>query len=122
MPQVLFLVFLILVITTAFIVMQRSIRSQERLMKPKNDFINNMTHELKTPVATVSVAIEALKNFKALDNPELTGEYPDIAQSKLNRVPLMTDRILGTSLFEKRIMIFSTEQIDLDAMIRPWHR
>ncbi len=87
-------------------------------MKLKNDFINNITHELKTPVATVSVAIEALKNFKALDNPELTGEYLEIAQNELNRLSLMTDKILSTSSFEKGTMTFSTEQIDLDAMIR----
>jgi two-component system phosphate regulon sensor histidine kinase PhoR len=118
MPQILFSVFLTLVIASAFIVMQQSIRSQERLMKLKNDFINNITHELKTPVATVSVAIEALKNFKALDNPELTGEYLDIAQNELNRLTLMTDKILSTSSFEKGTMTFSPEQIDLDAMIR----
>ncbi|MGD9558027.1 MAG: sensor histidine kinase, partial [Mangrovibacterium sp.] len=118
MPQILFSVFLTLLIASAFIVMQRSIRSQERLMKLKNDFINNITHELKTPVATVSVAIEALKNFKALDNPELTDEYLEIAQNELNRLSLMTDKILSTSSFEKGTMTFNPEQIDLDAMIR----
>ncbi|MEL7586564.1 MAG: HAMP domain-containing sensor histidine kinase [Prolixibacteraceae bacterium] len=118
MPQILFSVFLTLVITSAFIVMQRSIRSQEKLMKVKNDFINNVTHELKTPVATVSVAIEALKNFRALDNPELTGEYLDIAQNELNRLTLMTDKILSTSLFEKGTMTFSPDQIDFDNLIR----
>lgn len=118
MPQILFSLFLTLVIASAFIVMQRNLRSQERLMKLKNDFINNITHELKTPVATVSVAIEALKNFKALDNPELTGEYLDIAQNELNRLTLMTDKILSTSSFEKGTMTFSPEQIDLDTLIR----
>ena len=118
MPQILFSVFLTLVITSAFIVMQRSIRSQERLMKLKDDFINNVTHELKTPVATVSVAIEALKNFKALDNPELTGEYLDIAQNELNRLTLMTDKMLSISLFEKGNVTFSPEQIDLGEMVQ----
>ncbi|MDZ7650696.1 MAG: histidine kinase dimerization/phospho-acceptor domain-containing protein [Cytophagales bacterium] len=41
-------------------------------MELKNDFISNITHELKTPVTTVGVALEALKNFKGLDNPTLT--------------------------------------------------
>jgi len=118
MPQILFSVFLTLVIASAFIVMQRSIRSQERLMKLKDDFINNVTHELKTPVATVSVAIEALKSFKALDDPELTGEYLAIAQNELNRLTLMTDKILSTSLFEKGNMTFSPERIDLEEMIQ----
>ncbi len=118
MPQILFSLLLTLVIATAFILMYRSIRSQQKLMEIKNDFISNITHELKTPVATVSVAIEALKNFRALDNPELTREYLDIAQNELNRLTLMTDKILKTSFFERGEMDFHTEKVDLEKMIR----
>jgi signal transduction histidine kinase len=118
MPQILFSVLLTMIIAAAFFLMLRSIRSQEKLMKLKNDFINNMTHELKTPVATVSVAIEALKNFRALDNPELTREYLDIAQNELNRLTLMTDKILNTSLFEKGTMAFSPEKVDPDLIVQ----
>ncbi|MBL0306427.1 MAG: hypothetical protein IPQ25_10425 [Chitinophagaceae bacterium] len=41
--------------------------------------MSNITHELKTPIATVGVAIEALKNFNAIDNPQRTREYLDIS-------------------------------------------
>ncbi|MGV8094361.1 MAG: sensor histidine kinase [Mangrovibacterium sp.] len=118
MPQILFSVLLTLIIATAFFLMHKSLRSQERLMKLKNDFINNITHELKTPVATVSVAIEALQNFSALDNPELTREYLTIARNELNRLTLMTDKILSTSLFERGTMSFSPEKIDLDRTVQ----
>jgi len=80
-PQILFSVFLTLLTTAAFVIMYRSILSQQRLMELKNDFISNITHELKTPITTVGVAIEAIKDFKAINNPTLTSEYLDIAQS-----------------------------------------
>lgn len=117
MPQILFSVLLTLIITMAFVLMYRSIRSQEKLMEIKNDFINNITHELKTPLTTVSVAIEALKNFRALDNPALTHEYLDIAQNELNRLTLMTDKILKTSVFEKGVMDFNPEKVNLDRTV-----
>ncbi|NJM26511.1 MAG: HAMP domain-containing histidine kinase [Bacteroidia bacterium] len=116
-PQIFFSLFLTSIITIAFIVMYRNIRSQQKLMEIKNDFIRNVTHELKTPVATVSVAIEALKNFHAMDKPELTREYLDIAQNELNRLALMTDKILKTSIFETGKVEVKKELFDLDQII-----
>ncbi len=113
LPQFLFCFFLSLVTITAFYIMHKSIRSQEKLMQIKNEFISNITHELKTPVATVSVALEALKNFDVLNKPEQTKEYLDIAQSELNRLTLMTDKILKTALFEEKDLSFEKEQLDL---------
>jgi len=114
-PQILFSVFLTMLTATAFLVMYRNLTAQQRLMDAKNDFINNVTHELKTPVATVSVAIEALRNFHAIDNPKLTEEYLDIAQHELNRLSLMTDKILKTAVFETSGVSYRAEIIDLDA-------
>jgi len=117
LPQILFSVLLTLIIAMAFLLMYRSMRSQQKLVMFKNDFINNMSHELKTPVATVSVAIEALKNFRALDNPERTHEYLEIAQNELNRLTIMTDKILKTSAFENGEMNFKPEKLNLDGII-----
>ena len=99
-PQILFSALLTVIVLTSFIVIYRSLRSQQRLNDLKNDFISNVTHELKTPVATVSVALEALKDFHALDDPERTKEYLGIAQNELSRLSLMTDKILKASAFE----------------------
>lgn len=116
-PQILFSVFLTLITSAAFILLYRSIRSQQRLMELKNDFISNMTHELKTPIATVSVALEALKSFKGIDNPKLTAEYLDIAQHELNRLTLLTDKVLKTTLFENQGVEFQPEPVDLERII-----
>lgn len=112
-PHILFSFFLTLITLVSFVVMYRSLRTQQRLMELKNDFISNVTHELKTPVSTVSVALEALKNFHGLDNPALTKEYLEIAQSELNRLTLMTDKILKAAVFETKGIVIQKEKVDL---------
>jgi two-component system, OmpR family, phosphate regulon sensor histidine kinase PhoR len=117
-PQIFFSLFLTVMILFAFLTMYLNMRSQQRLMELKNDFISNVTHELKTPVATVSVALEALKNFQARSNPKLAAEYLDIAQGELNRLTLMTDKILRTAIFENRGVEFKPEPINLDETVQ----
>jgi two-component system phosphate regulon sensor histidine kinase PhoR len=112
-PQILFSLVLTLITSAAFWMMYRSMKSQQRLMELKNDFISNITHELKTPVTTVSVALEALKNFKGLENPQTTREYLDIAQSELNRLTLLTDKVLKTAVFDNHGVDIDNEPVDL---------
>lgn len=116
-PQILFSIFLTTLTLGAFWIMYRSIRSQQRLGELKNDFISNMTHELKTPITTVGVAIEALRDFKGIENRELTKEYLEIAQNELNRLALLTDKILKTSLFDSKGVDFQPEPVQLDLVI-----
>ncbi len=117
MPQIFFSIFLSTLTIGAFIVMYKSIRAQQRLAELKNDFISNMTHELKTPVTTVGVAIEALKNFNGIENKALTEEYLTIAQNELNRLSLLTDKILKTAIFENKGVDFQPETVQLDQLI-----
>lgn len=112
-PQITFSVALTLLTLAAFFMMYRSMRSQQKLMDMKNDFISNITHELKTPVTTVSVALEALRNFKGLENPQTTREYLDIAQGELNRLTILTDKVLKTAVWDKGTVNFENEQVDL---------
>lgn len=116
-PQILFSLFLTLLTTAAFVIMYRSIRAQQRLMELKNDFISNITHELKTPITTVGVAIEALKDFKAINNPTLTNEYLNIAQNELNRLSILTDKILKTAIFENKGIEFKPEPIEMNNLV-----
>jgi signal transduction histidine kinase len=112
-PQILFSFVLTAITSLAFIFMYRNIRSQQRLMEIKNDFISNITHELKTPITTVSVALEALRNFNGLNNPQRTEEYLNIAQSELNRLTILTDKILKTAIFENKGVNFEPETVDM---------
>jgi len=116
-PEILFSIFLTMLTIAAFATMYRSIRSQQKLMDLKNDFISNITHELKTPITTVGVAIEAIKDFKAINNPTLTNEYLNIAQNELSRLSILTDKILKTAIFENKGIEFRPEPIQLDRLI-----
>lgn len=117
-PQVLFSVFLISITALAFWLVYKSLRQQQRLTALKNDFISNITHELKTPIATVSVAIEALRNFNALQNPQLTKEYLDISQNELNRLTILVDKVLRMSVFEQKEPELQLEPVNMEALVQ----
>jgi two-component system, OmpR family, phosphate regulon sensor histidine kinase PhoR len=95
----------------SFVFIYRSLLAQKKLTDIKNEFIGNITHELKTPIATVSVAIEAMKNFNALQNPERTKEYLNIAGLELNRLSLLVDKVLRLSMFEMKYEWFDLKDL-----------
>jgi len=113
MLPILFSVFLVGVTIFSFVVLYKSLIKQRRLAELKNEFIGNITHELKTPIATVGVAIEALKNFNAMLDPERTREYLDISSHELQRLGLLVDKVLKLSMFEKREFELQYETFDL---------
>ena len=115
--QILVSAFLIGLTIFSFVLMFRNLRRQRRLTRLKNDFISNITHELKTPIATVSVAIEALRNFNALHDPKRTEEYLDISASELQRLSLLVDKVLKLSMFEKQQIELNGEPFDLKELV-----
>ncbi len=100
----------------SFLLLYRNLIRQQKLTQQKNDFISNITHELKTPIATVSVAIEALKNFNALQDPARTKEYLDISANEMQRLGLLVDKVLKLSLYENKEIALQKEPFDLDAL------
>jgi len=118
-PQIGFSIIITCLILLSFIVVLRNLRAQQRLLEQKNDFIGNMTHELKTPVATVGVALEAMKNFDVLKNPEKAHEYIDMARHELDRLSMMADKILKTSVFDYETEIRNNKSmVDLGKIIK----
>ena len=99
---ILFSLFLIGITLLSFTLLYRNLLRQRRLADIKNEFISNITHELKTPIATVSVAIEALRTFNANIDPQRTKEYLDISANELQRLSLLVDKVLKLSMFEKK--------------------
>ena len=114
MWQPILISFLLVGITVAsFLLMYRNLIRQQKLTQFKNDFISNITHELKTPIATVSVAIEALKNFNALQDPQRTREYLDISGHEMQRLGLLVDKVLKLSLYENKEISLNKEPFNL---------
>ena len=117
-PEILFSVFLFAIISLAFYVVYQSLQKQRKLTQLKNDFVSNVTHELKTPITTVGVAIEALSDFEVLENPKRTKEYLDISKHELNRLSILVDKVLKMSLFEKKEPELKLEVIDINTLVR----
>lgn len=99
--------------TLTFVFIYRNLVEQRRLSEIKNDFIGNITHELKTPIATVSVAVEALRAFNALEDPVRTKEYLDISALELRRLSMLVGKVLRLSLLENRAVDLAMETTDL---------
>ena len=117
-PQILFSIFLFGSIALSFFMVWKSLEKQRQLTELKNDFISNVTHELKTPITTVGVALEALSNFNALQNPERTEEYLNISKHELSRLSILVDKVLKMSMFEKKEPELKIEMLDMQGMIQ----
>lgn len=115
---ILFSLLLLGITILSFVLLYRNLLKQQRLAELKNEFISNITHELKTPIATVGVAIEALKNFNAMDNPQRTREYLDISGNELQRLSLLVDKVLKLSMFEKKEIDLKYEGVNLYALVQ----
>jgi two-component system, OmpR family, phosphate regulon sensor histidine kinase PhoR len=113
----LFSLLLIGITLAAFTLLYRNMAKQRRLSELKNEFISNITHELKTPIATVGVAIEALKNFNAIDDPRRTKEYLEISQNELQRLNLLVDKVLKLSIFEQKELELKKEVFDAKQLV-----
>lgn len=115
--SILFSLLLVGITISSFALLYRNMVRQQRLAELKNEFISNITHELKTPIATVGVAIEALKNFNVIDDPKRTSEYLDISQNELQRLNLLVDKVLKLSMFEKKEIELKYELVNLGEIV-----
>ena len=84
-------------IITSLVYLLKTIYKQKQLAEVKNDLINNITHEFKTPIATISTALEALKNFNALNDKEKSEKYISMANLQVNKLNMMVEKILETA-------------------------
>lgn len=91
-----------MIITTAFFITLRTLLKQKKLSEIKSDFINNMTHEFKTPLATISLAVDALKNEKVKESPEKTQYFTNIIKEENKRMNKQVETILQAALLDKQ--------------------
>lgn len=90
-----------IIITTAFFITVRTLLKQKKLSEIKSDFINNMTHEFKTPLATISLAVDALKNDKVIGNKEKADYFTGIIKEENKRMNKQVETILQAALLDK---------------------
>lgn len=101
------------IIIAAFYITLRTLINQKKLSEIKSDFINNMTHEFKTPLATISLAVDALKNEKVQNDKEKLSYFSGIIKEENKRMNKHVETILQASLLEKKE--FQYAQTELNA-------
>lgn len=94
-----------------------SLVKQKKLSEMKSDFINNMTHEFKTPISTVSLACEALSDKSLPNSPELFENYIQIIKEENHRLGTMAEKILQTAQLEKGQLKLHFEPVDIHEII-----
>ncbi|HEY9113383.1 MAG TPA: HAMP domain-containing sensor histidine kinase [Bacteroidales bacterium] len=114
-------VFLFLVIIVSFSFSIYIINRQKRLSVMKNDFINNMTHEFKTPISTIALACEALKDKDVQKSDIIYNNYVTVIGEENHRLSTMAEQILQTAVIEKgqlrlRIILVNMHDIIQDAV------
>ncbi|CAN5827233.1 hypothetical protein BH11BAC3_BH11BAC3_14850 [soil metagenome] len=91
-----------IIIVTAFFLTVRALLKQKKLSEIKSDFINNMTHEFKTPLATISLAVDALKNEKVINDREKMNYFTGIIKEENKRMNKQVETILQAALLDKQ--------------------
>jgi two-component system, OmpR family, phosphate regulon sensor histidine kinase PhoR len=117
LPQMIFSILLMVVISTAFYLTVRTMIRQKKLSEIKNDFINNMTHEFKTPLATISLAVDALKNEKVTGDPQKLGYFSSIIKEENQRMNRQVETILKSALMERQEVELNLKPINVHQVI-----
>jgi two-component system phosphate regulon sensor histidine kinase PhoR len=95
----------------------RTIFRQKKLSEMKNDFINNMTHEFKTPLATISLAADALENPAVHADSERLSYYAGIIREEKDRLNQQVERVLDAARSERGESLHTLEPLDLNELL-----
>ena len=110
-------VFFILIIILAFVTALYQLIRQKQISEIKTDFINNMTHEFKTPIATINLALDAIKNPKIINDKEKVERYVKMIREENKRMHIQVENVLRISKLEKNQLDVSKEVVDVHDII-----
>lgn len=116
--QIIVSVLFTIIILAAFTLTVRTMLRQKKLADIKNDFINNMTHEFKTPIATISLAVDAMRNEKVIQDRGKLGYFSDIIKEENQRMNRQVETILKASQLEKQEVDLALKPVHVHELIR----
>ena len=111
-------IFFTLLIISAFYITVSALLRQKKLSEIKNDFINNMTHELKTPLATISLAIDALKNEKVIQDRSKMDYFSGIIKEENKRMNKHVETILQAAVMDRQEIQLSKQPLNVNMLIK----
>jgi two-component system, OmpR family, phosphate regulon sensor histidine kinase PhoR len=107
-----------LVICAAFYLTLHTMLRQKKLSEIKNDFINNMTHEFKTPIATISLAVDAIRNEKVQRDTEKLSYFSEIIKEENQRMNRQVETILKSALMDRQEVQLNLKPLHVHTIIR----
>ena len=110
----------VLLITAVFLsllYLLKVIKKQKQLAEIKDDLISNITHELKTPITTISAALQALQSFHALDDKEKTKKYLEVSHGQVDKLQLMVEKILETATLDSNKLHLEQESVNVNHLL-----
>ncbi len=106
----------IIIFSFAYTIM--TIFRQKKISEMKTDFINNMTHEFKTPIATISLATDSIVNPKVAGKPEKVARFVNIIKQENKRMNEQVEKVLQIAQLDKRDFSLKMTEVDLHELIR----
>ena len=106
-----------LIIVVAYSSALSQLIRQRQISEIKTDFINNMTHEFKTPIATINLALDAIKNPKVMHDPAKVEHYHQMIRDENKRMHAQVENVLRISRLEKNELDLKKERLDLNELI-----
>ena len=116
--NILFSFFFLALTSGVLMYLYRTIRNQKELAEIKNDLISNITHEFKTPIATVSTAIEGIRNFNTQNDPEKTARYLQVSEEQLVKLNTMVEKLLETATLDSEKLLLHREPAELEGLLQ----
>ena len=112
-PSIIFTIVLLITFLFTIVVIFR----QKRYTEIKNDFINNMTHELKTPIASISLAAQMMNDESVPKSEQMTKHLGTVIADESKRLRFLVEKVLQMSMFDKRSIVFKKKELDLNEMV-----
>jgi len=106
-----------LIIIIAYASALYQLLKQRKISEIKTDFINNMTHEFKTPIATINLALDSIKNPKIIDDKEKVMRYLNMIKDENKRMHAQVENVLRISKLEKNELNISKERLNLHDLL-----
>jgi len=113
LPSLIFIA--ILMITFAFTLFV--ITRQRKITEMKNDFVNNMTHEFKTPISTISLAAQMLNDQAVSKSPQMFKHISGVINDETKRLRFQVEKVLQMSMFERQSNTMKLKEMDVDELI-----
>ena len=112
-PSIIFTIVLLITFLFTIVVIFR----QKRYSEIKNDFINNMTHELKTPIASISLAAQMMNDDSVTKSEQMTKHLGQVIGDESKRLRFLVEKVLQMSMFDKKSVVFKRKELDLNEMV-----